>query len=126
MARNRTPSDSEELEALLREVAAAPAVEPSAELFPLSAGAVVGNAYRVEARIGVGGMGVVYRAVDLSLGRSVALKLHRRRPDPDRLDRLMREASVMAKLSHPNVVTVFEVGRHRTCRARRDCSWRWS
>ena len=103
---------SDEIEALVHEVAAAPAVEPSPELFPLAAGTVVAESYRVDARIGVGGMGVVYRATDLALGRSVALKLHRRRPAADRLDRLMREASVMARLSHPNVVTIFEVGHH--------------
>ena len=105
----RDLSDAE-IEDLVRQVAAAPGVEPPAELIPLEPGAVVGDAYRIEARIGQGGMGVVYRATDIALGRPVALKLHRRRPAEDGLDRLMREASVMAQLSHPHVLTVFEVG----------------
>lgn len=112
MARiDETPSA--DVDALLREMAAAPSIEPSSELFPLAEGTVVAQAYRVEARIGAGGMGVVYRATDLALGRPVALKLHRRRPEADRLDRLMREASVMARMSHPHVLTVYEVGHHR-------------
>ncbi|MEM6989808.1 MAG: tetratricopeptide repeat protein [Myxococcota bacterium] len=103
-------TDSGEIEALVRLIAAAPPIEPT---LPLRRGDVVGDSYRVEDRIGAGGMGVVYRATDLALGRPVALKLHRRRPDSDRLDRLMREASVMARMSHPHVVTIFEVGQHR-------------
>ena len=60
-------------------------------------------------KVGEGAMGVVYAAFDPQLDRRVALKLL----TADRArDRLLREARAMAKLSHPNVVTVFEVGEY--------------
>jgi len=62
--------------------------------------------YVIERLLGRGGMGTVYLARDQSLGREVALKLHRAGSGNDRLH---REAIAMAKLAHPNVVTVFEV-----------------
>ncbi|HWU88623.1 MAG TPA: serine/threonine-protein kinase, partial [Kofleriaceae bacterium] len=68
--------------------------------------------YSVVRTIGQGAMGVVYEAVDARLGREVALKLVL----PDRLQaergtpRLLREARAMAKISHPNVVAVYDVG----------------
>jgi tetratricopeptide (TPR) repeat protein/predicted Ser/Thr protein kinase len=62
--------------------------------------------YVVEALLGRGGMASVYLARDQTLGREVALKLHRAGSGGDRLQ---REAVAMAKLAHPNVVTVFEV-----------------
>lgn len=62
--------------------------------------------------LGVGGMGVVYRAFDLTLDRPVALKLHHA-TDKESRERLLREAKVMAKLSHPNVLAVHEVGTWR-------------
>ena len=65
--------------------------------------------------LGRGGMGVVYRAHDPELGRDVAIKLVRRdptAPDPDARDRLAREARALARLSHPNVVAVYDVGEH--------------
>jgi serine/threonine protein kinase len=73
--------------------------------------------YPVLRRIGVGGMSVVYRGFDPELDRQVALKLL----DPELLDadsgrgraRLQREARAMAKVNHPNVVPVFDVGVHR-------------
>jgi serine/threonine protein kinase len=63
--------------------------------------------FRIEARLGAGGMGVVYRARDLRLERDVALKLHLH---GGHLERLRREAIAMARLQHPNIVTVHEVG----------------
>jgi len=70
--------------------------------------------YVIEQRIGVGGMGVVYAAIDSELQRRVAVKLLRRARDGELgtrgRDRLLREARSLAKLSHPNVVTVFDVG----------------
>lgn len=78
----------------------------------LSSGTIVGEHFVVERTLGSGGMGVVYAARDTRLERVVALKLVR---DPaigrDAL-RLGREAVAMAKLAHPNVVAVFEVGQH--------------
>jgi eukaryotic-like serine/threonine-protein kinase len=70
--------------------------------------------YRLGERLGEGGMGVVFRAHDPELDREVALKLLHPVPtinlDQQR-GRLMREAQAMAKLSHPNVVAVHDVGR---------------
>jgi eukaryotic-like serine/threonine-protein kinase len=67
-------------------------------------------------QIGVGGMGVVYAAYDPELDRKVAIKLVRTWGLPKRAvdqARLIREARALARLSHPNVVAVFEVGLHR-------------
>ena len=64
-------------------------------------------------RLGAGGMGVVYAAYDPDLDRKVALKLlHAERSDPVDSDRLVREAQALARLSHPNVVAVHDVGIH--------------
>jgi tetratricopeptide (TPR) repeat protein/predicted Ser/Thr protein kinase len=62
-------------------------------------------------KVGAGGMGVVYAAYDDDLDRKVAVKLLLD-ADPGTEERLKREARALAKLRHPNVVTVFEVGRH--------------
>jgi len=67
----------------------------------------VGDRYDIKRVLGSGGMGTVYLAHDLTLGRDVALKVHRAGSGNDRLQ---REALAMAKLAHPNVVTVFEIG----------------
>src|SRR5262245_32957563 len=65
-------------------------------------------------RLGAGGMGVVYQAYDPSLDRKVALKLLRVREGaaraPHAHKRLVREARALARLSHPNVVHVYDVG----------------
>jgi Tol biopolymer transport system component len=67
--------------------------------------------YRIEEKIGEGGMGVVYRAVDVLLNRPVALKvIHARLVDvPGVRDRVLREARLVAALNHPNVCTIYEV-----------------
>jgi serine/threonine protein kinase len=61
--------------------------------------------------IGRGGFGVVYRARDPQLGREVAVK-HCPNPDPDVVEAFQREAKILAMFSHPNIVTVYEVGWH--------------
>jgi len=67
--------------------------------------------YRLLSKIGQGGMGVVYRAHDESLDRVVAIKLLR--PGGSGTgERLLREARSMARLAHPNIATVFDVGTH--------------
>lgn len=78
-------------------------------------GRMVGERFRVTERIAAGGMGVVYRAEQLPLGREVALKVlfsDRAQLTTGRFqERFVREASVASKLSHPNTVTVFDYGR---------------
>ncbi|MCX4244437.1 tetratricopeptide repeat protein [Paraliomyxa miuraensis] len=70
--------------------------------------------FRPLAILGRGGMGVVYRAEDPSLGRIVAIKLlTRQREDLDAQQRLRREAEALAQLSHPNVVQIFDGGVFR-------------
>jgi len=67
--------------------------------------------YRLEHEIGEGGMGVVHAAFDPDLERRIALKVLRiAAPSIEAKDRLLREARAMARLAHPNVVTVHEVG----------------
>jgi serine/threonine-protein kinase len=70
------------------------------------------DGYRIEETIGRGGMGVVYKATQLSLGRPVAIKVlpAETAEHPQFLERFHREVDVLSKLSHPNVVTVFERG----------------
>ncbi|MEM6995694.1 MAG: serine/threonine-protein kinase [Myxococcota bacterium] len=78
----------------------------------LAAGRVYGR-YTIVETLGVGGMGIVYRASDPALERDVALKVLGRRGRGDRWQdrsRLLREAKALARLSHPNVVSVYEVG----------------
>jgi serine/threonine protein kinase len=70
--------------------------------------------YRVIAPVGHGGMGIVYRAVDTILGRSVALKFisAHRDDDADARRRFMREARAASALDHPHIGCVYEVGEH--------------
>jgi Tol biopolymer transport system component len=77
---------------------------------PSMIGRVVGQ-YRITAKLGEGGMGIVYRATDESLRRDVALKFIRDRAesDPDAHDRFMAEARAVAALNHPNICTVYQV-----------------
>ena len=86
-----------------------------ADLDVLSVGAKVGR-YLVVERLGAGAMGVVYAAYDPKLDRKIALKLlrpqHGSGDHARRTARLEREAQAIAKLSHPNVISIFDVGVH--------------
>ncbi|MFJ5556065.1 Stk1 family PASTA domain-containing Ser/Thr kinase [Streptomyces sp. NPDC093250] len=75
-------------------------------------GQVLDGRYRVEARIAVGGMATVYRAVDTRLDRILALKVMHPSlaADASFVERFIREAKSVARLAHPNVVQVFDQG----------------
>nr|MBA3393985.1 serine/threonine protein kinase [Deltaproteobacteria bacterium] len=79
----------------------------------LAAGQVIGH-FVIREKLGEGGMGTVLAARDADLGRPVALKVVKRGVDhPAYRARLLREAQVMARLEHPNVLRVYEVGSDR-------------
>jgi serine/threonine protein kinase/Tol biopolymer transport system component len=77
------------------------------------------GSYQLGPSIGAGGMGEVYRARDLKLGREVAIKIlpHAFIADPDRLARFEREARVLASLNHPNIATIHGVEEQDGVRA---------
>ncbi|HJZ97750.1 MAG TPA: protein kinase [Candidatus Solibacter sp.] len=85
-------------------VTAAPKLEVGTELGP----------YRIEGLLGEGGMGVVYRATDSRLGRTVAVKVLQNGAgaDPQARERFTREARSISALSHPNICSLFDVGEH--------------
>ena len=69
--------------------------------------------YRIVARLGRGGMGTVYRAVDETLDRDVAIKvLNPGLTETDLLRRFRAEAITLARLNHPNIATLFELTEH--------------
>jgi eukaryotic-like serine/threonine-protein kinase len=76
-------------------------------------GTVLSGRYRLDSKLGSGGMSTVYLAIDETLERPVAVKvLHAEISDqPDQIERFRREARSVAKLSHPNVVAVIDAGQ---------------
>ena len=75
-------------------------------------GTLLSERFRLEEKIGSGGMSTVYRAFDETLERWVAIKLMHREisSDSDQLERFRREARAVASLNHPHVVTVIDFG----------------
>ncbi len=75
-------------------------------------GTLLSGRFRLDEKIGSGGMSTVYRAFDPTLERWVAIKMMHRdiSSDPDQLERFRREARTVARLNHPHVVTVIDAG----------------
>lgn len=83
------------------------------ELFAvLKPGGILAGKYRIEGLIGAGGMGAVYRAVQLTVGRHVAIKVLQRQDakSSDSLARFTRESVLLSRLQHPHVVTLHDYG----------------
>jgi serine/threonine protein kinase len=81
----------------------------------LAAGVRLGP-YEIQAPLGAGGMGEVYRARDTRLGREVAVKIlpESFARDPDRLHRFEQETKAVAALNHPNILAIYDEGRHES------------
>jgi tRNA A-37 threonylcarbamoyl transferase component Bud32 len=87
-------------------------MDPRATSSSQMIGTVLSGRYKLEAKLGSGGMSTVYLANDATLDRAVAVKvMHREMSEqPDQLQRFRQEARAVAKLSHPNVVAVIDAG----------------
>lgn len=72
----------------------------------------IAGRYRLEGRIGVGGMAEVWRATDLDVGEEIALKLFQPLSDPSLEERIKAELKLTRKLAHPNVVRIYDIGTH--------------
>jgi serine/threonine protein kinase len=107
-ARRPRPGRAGGSSALLRALAAAPA--PPEDVAPLRPGQVLGR-FEIVRELGRGGFGVVYEARDRELGRGVAVKALRAGGASIPEERLLQEAEAAARLSHPNIVTLHDVGR---------------
>src|SRR6266480_3526745 len=79
---------------------------------PTLVGTQVDGRYRLDAKLGAGGLSTVYRAFDMTLEREVAIKLMHREiaSDSAQIERFRREARSVAQLSHPHIVTVIDAG----------------
>ena len=76
-------------------------------------GSHLGDRYQIEAEIGRGGMGVVFKALDPILDRHVAVKLiPPALMSPESEERFMREARIVARMEHPSIVSIYDFGRH--------------
>jgi serine/threonine-protein kinase len=93
---------------LLQAVSQAPPLQP-----PLQPGAMLGTRYKIEAEVGRGGMGIVYRAHDEELGERVALKViaPHLSADPQIVERFRREVGSARRVTHPNVIRIHDLGQ---------------
>src|SRR5262249_2108735 len=108
----RPPADPRDSGALSSEpVPVGPRIAPPISN-PLELGSLFAGRYQIERFLGAGGMGAVYDAPASLLGRRVAIKIPAARAlgDPSYHRRFMREAQAAARLSHPNICTVYDTG----------------
>ena len=84
----------------------------SSEVPPIAPGTLVGGRYRIESQIGCGGAGEIYRAEDLKLDQTVALKFFAAslQGEPEALARFHREVRLARQIAHPNICRVFDIG----------------
>lgn len=89
-----------------------PVVKRSEVVRQFADGQVIGGRFRIEALLGAGGMGEVYRALDERLGRTVAVKvlLERLSSDPELRSRFEREARSVCSLNHPRICALYDAG----------------
>ncbi|RDV38450.1 serine/threonine protein kinase [Bradymonadaceae bacterium TMQ3] len=89
---------------------------PEEQLF--AAGDVIAGRYRIEEELGRGAYGVVFRAIQLGIGRAVALKtlLPGVGEEAEERQRFEREALLISRLNHPNIITLFDYGEHEGVR----------
>jgi serine/threonine protein kinase len=100
------------LSELIQELVRSPVDQPGASWERVLRSGQVFGRYELVREIGRGGFGVVWEALDRELGREVAFKAVGPGGSPDlREERLLREAESAARLSHPNIVTLLDVGR---------------
>jgi eukaryotic-like serine/threonine-protein kinase len=106
--------DDPALDSMLRKIARVSYMNADSPLPRL--GQVIGGKYRIDARLGRGGMGVVFRATHLVSQKAVALKwMLRSTTDAAAHRRLLREALAAGRIDHPNVVDVYDVGEEGAC-----------
>ena len=105
-----TSDPESSFEAMLREAAELRAPSPDEVCLPVM-GEVLQGKYRIEERLGVGGMGAVFRAINTENGKHVAIKWLLQR-SAGAAARFSLEARVAARIDHPNVVNVFDIGAH--------------
>lgn len=105
----RYPTFGPHIERIFRDAKSEALLQPAF----LRPGSVIGD-YRIECEIGRGGMGVVYRAEQVSLGRQVALKvlIPGHRAQSTSRSRFLREARAAARLHHTNIVPILDLGEH--------------
>ncbi len=107
----RRPFGGRSISALLSEIARAPEVDIGTAVARLRPGVVADGRFEIVRELGREGFGVVYEARDLSLGRTVAFKVvSSAGKGAMREDRLLREAAAAARLSHPNIVQLHDLG----------------
>jgi serine/threonine-protein kinase len=91
----------------------APAPAPAAaSVAPLAPGLVVNGRYRLDVKLGEGGMASVYRATDIELGETIAMKFFMESSDEEMISRFKQELTLSRQLTHPNIVRLYDIGSH--------------